>query len=223
MNKLLNVLFIVILLVQFVSCDSDNDICINSSGSANDYELSIDPFSEVSLSGPFNLRIAQDNNQKLVISAVPEVYEEMEIEVKGETLEVGFRRNITCVQVDEETWINITVPDINEIFISGASEIVSDGDISLDALQITISGTAIIELTGESNDQEISVSGIANASNFGLFSENVTIDVSGAGELEVYASETLDITVSGAATIKYKGSPAINQNISGTMELINSN
>ena len=223
MKKHLIMVPVMILLVSYVSCDSDNGICIDSSGTTNNYELEVDPFSKVSLSGPFNLRIAQDNAQKLEVSAVQEVYDEMKIEVKGETLEVSFKRNISCLQVDEDTWINITVPDINEIFVSGTSEIVSQGDVSLDAIQITVSGAAEISLTGESNDQEISVSGIIDVNNFGLSSENVSIDVSGTGDFEINASNTLEITVSGAATIKYKGTPAINQNISGVLDLVNSN
>ena len=223
MTKLINFLVIVVMLLPIISCDSNDGICIKSSSSPVDYELNVETFSKVSLSGPLNLNITQDNNQKLIISAPPEVYEEMKIEVVDETLEIGFKRNITCFEVDEETWINITVPDINDIFISGTSEIVSEGDISLDNLQITISGVATIELSGESNNQEISVSGTVNVYNFGLYSENVIIDVSGVGEFEVYATETLDITVSGVGTIKYKGTPTIEQNVSGTLDLINSN
>ena len=223
MIKQVNLFLIFILLLTYVSCDSDSGICIKSSSTPVDYELDVDSFRKVSLSGPLNLNIAQDNLQKLIISAPPEVYEEMKIEVVSETLEVGFKRNITCFQVDEETWINITVPDINDIFVSGTSEIVSEGDISLDNLQITISGVAVIELSGESNNQEISVSGTVNVYNFGLYSENVVLDVSGVGEFELYATNTLDISVSGVGTIKYKGTPTIEQNVSGTLDLINSN
>lgn len=226
MKKLVKILSVVLLLVAFVllfSCDEENGVCITGSGIINDYELSVDTFRNVSLSGPFNLRITQDNKQKLVVTADTEVYEEMKIEVKGETLEVGFKRNVNCYRADSNVWVNITVPDIDEVFISGTSEIVSEGDISLDALQITVSGVAEISLSGESNEQEISVSGTVNVNNFGLYSENVVIEVSGTGDFEVYAAELLDITVSGAATIKYKGTPVINQNASGIFELIDAN
>ena len=45
--------------------------------------------------------------------------------------------------------------------------------------------------------------------------ENVKVEISGAGDADVYASVKLYVRASGAGSVIYKGNPGINQSISG--------
>ena len=106
---------------------------------------------------------------------------------------------------------------------NGVSDIVSVGDLNLNQLAIDVSGTANVELSGQVTNQTIKVSGVLDAKNFELLSNNTTIDVSGSGDFEISCSDNLDIDVSGISNVAYKGNPSIDQDISGTLNLINAN
>ncbi|MCP2936704.1 DUF2807 domain-containing protein, partial [Salmonella enterica subsp. enterica serovar Typhimurium] len=56
----------------------------------------------------------------------------------------------------------------------------------------------------------------SDAKCFDLKSENTKVEISGAGDAEVFASVQLDARVSGAGSVKYKGNAAsVNQKVSG--------
>jgi hypothetical protein len=46
--------------------------------------------------------------------------------------------------------------------------------------------------------------------------KNVTVDLSGTGNVRVNATDTLDATDSGTGNIRYSGSPRVTQSTSGT-------
>lgn len=201
----------------------DEDLCLIGSGTVNEYQIGVEDFDNVSLFGPINLSIKQGPDISVSVDAEPEMFNALSYEVKTETLEIGFKDNVGCFETDYGVWVNITVPDIESIYQSGVSEIISDGDLTLTALQISISGTADIILSGRIENQSIVSSGEVNAENFQLLSTNTTIDVSGTADIELSCSTKLDIEVDGSAKISYKGNPSISQDVSGELNLIDAN
>jgi len=217
-------LFVILLfgLVLTQGC-KEEDLCLIGSGSVNEYQLDLDEFENVTLMGPINLRIKQGPGSEVMVEAEAEIFSQLSYSVKSRTLEIGFKGNVTCFETDYGVWVNVTVPDIETIISSGVSDIISDGDLDLDMLVLDISGTSNVELSGRVSDQMIESSGVLNAKNFELITENTEINVSGIAELEITCNEHLDIDVSGAATVSYKGYPTINQEVSGSLNLINAN
>jgi hypothetical protein len=217
-------LFVILLFASLLTqgC-SEDDLCLIGSGSLNEYTLDLDEFKNVTLIGPINLRIIQAPDSEVTVDAEPEIFSELTYEVKSGTLRIGFEENITCFETDYGVWVNVTLPDIETISSSGVSEIISDGDLELDYLELDISGTSYVELSGRVTDQIIESSGVLNTKNFELITDNTDINISGTGELEITCNDHLDIEVSGAATVSYKGNPTINQDVSGSLNLINAN
>ncbi len=209
-------------LVLNFSCDNHSE-CLTGSGSLTNYPIEVLQFDKVSLSGDINLQIKQGAEQKVTIATEPEIFAVLEYGVKGTTFEVGYEKKVNCIETAHGIWVNVVVPDIYEIVVSGRSEIVSVGDLMLDELNIIISGESKINITGEAMHQSVDISGIVNVDNFGFLSEEVEIIVSGSGDIEISAQNLLDIIVSGEATVRYKGNPQISQQVSGTLELINAN
>jgi hypothetical protein len=101
-----------------------------------------------------------------------------------------------------------------ELEVSGAGDI----KVNVDAPKVTagISGSGSVEMSGETRDFEIRLSGAGKARCYDMKSENTKVDISGAGSAEVYASVHLDAEVSGAGSVRYKGNAAnVNQQVSG--------
>jgi hypothetical protein len=183
----------------------------------------VDQFDKVELSGPVNLRITQGATQRVVVEAENGIFNEMTHEVNNETLDIGFKGNVTCFETTFGVWVNVTVPDIESIEASGTGEIISNGDIDLDKLEVNSSGTHTLTLTGQVDEMKINASGTIVVRNYELITTSTFIDISGSGDLEVNCTDLLDITVSGSATIKYKGNPQIVQDVSGSLELLDRN
>lgn len=203
-------------------CNED-ELCLIGSGTVQEYEIGVDDFDQISLIGPINLRITQGPEIEVIVDAEPEMFNALSYEVKNESLEIGFKENVTCFETDLGVWVNITVPNIEAIYQSGVSDIISDDDLSLTDLKLNISGTANVSLSGQVGNQSIISSGVVNVENFDLLSTNTDIDISGTADIELSCSDKLDIKVDGSAKLAYKGAPTISQNVSGELDLINAN
>ena len=71
-------------------------------------------------------------------------------------------------------------------------------------------------MKGETRRFTLETSGAAKAMCYGLLSEETIVDISGAGEAQVYASQKLQVDVSGAGNVSYKGEVKnISQEVSG--------
>lgn len=206
-----------------ISCNDDDDLCLTGSGTVVDYELTLSSFDQIGLNGPVNLRYRQGPVQRVIVYAEPELFGPMEYKVRNGTLEIGYKNNVRCFNTNFGVWIDVTVPELTDIALSGQGIIESDGTIEQDIISIDISGDAEINLEGEVIDQNIVVSGQVVANNFDLASENTRIVISGSADMDVACSESLDIDLSGTAVISYLGFPQIDQKVSGSLELINAN
>lgn len=206
----------------FMSCSQD-DHCLIGSGNVNNYELDLSEFNSISLSGPINLRIKQGSEQHINVIAEPEMFRPLEYKVSNGNLKIGYNGNVTCFETDYGVWVEIVVPNLTGVSISGISEVFSIGNLDLQNLKIEVSGKAFFELSGQLEDQIIISSGEIKIKNFNFKSETTSISIDGAGNLEVNCNDELEIDVRGKAVLKYKGHPTIDQRVSGSLELIESN
>ena len=204
------------------SC-SEDDLCLMGSGQISEYALELDAIDGVSLSGPINLRITQEETQNISVLAEPQMYQYLDYKVKDNILYIGYDENITCFDTDYGVWVNVTAPLIKTIYSSGVNEIISDGPIVQDHIKISSSGTANMKLSGLINEQSLSGSGVLNVKNFDLQSASTTINISGSGYMEVSCTDNLNIDVSGSAAVLYKGTPTIKKEVSGALTLNQSN
>jgi len=138
----------------------------------------------------------------------------------------------------EELTLRIYYKDLNEIDVSGAIELTSegvietkrfrievsgacDGELELDAkeLEIDISGGGEIDLAGRADRVDIRISGAGEINGLQLKSKDAQIDITGAGEVELDVEKSLDISVTGAGEIRYSGDPEVTKKVSGAGEI----
>ncbi|MCX2744132.1 DUF2807 domain-containing protein [Mangrovivirga sp. M17] len=216
-------LYLALLCLIVVSSCKDDDLCLTGSGNVIDYPLELGNFNSVALSGPINLELTQGAEQSVTISAEPEMYGPLYHKVNGNTLLVGYEDNVRCFNTNHGVWVNVVVPDISSIEAEGKSNIVSEGDLTLDQMNISNSGEAYINMSGTIDTQIINVDGKMTMKNFKVESKNIIINVVGSGDFEITCTEKLTINVEGSATVIYKGQPEIEQSSEGSLNLIDGN
>jgi hypothetical protein len=176
---------------------------IEGSGNMETRELNLKEFDAIDVGGAFELEITMGDEQKVVMTIDDNLWDNLEAEVNGSTLEIGWDKN--C-DPDGDCTVVIVVRELKEIDIHGAAEVEIEGYRG-DSFTFDVSGAAELEMDGEVDDLDISISGAGEIDTRDLKAKSVKITVSGAGEAKVYASESFEGRVSGVGSIDYWGDP----------------
>jgi hypothetical protein len=175
-------------------------------------------FSTVELSGGGELTIQKTGTESLSISAEDNLLPRLTSEVSNNTLILGTKPNTTILPQQPVTY-TVTVKDLTGVAVSGSGNI-RVPDLTTSALDISISGSGTITVTGTVSDQDLEISGSGRYEAAQLSSKNVKAEISGSGTANVLATDVLDVEISGSGTVTYTGNPQVEQEISGSGNLI---
>ena len=100
-----------------------------------------------------------------------------------------------------------------DVDLSGSCDITLE--ISAPKITADVSGACSVKLKGETKEFKIQGSGSTDIKCYELVADNVDLDISGAGNAEVYANVKLNGEISGAASVNYKGTAQTNIHTSG--------
>jgi hypothetical protein len=100
-----------------------------------------------------------------------------------------------------------------DIDLSGSCDITLE--ISAPKITADVSGACSVKLKGDTKEFKIQGSGSTDIKCFDLVADNVDLDISGAGDAEVYANVKLSGDISGAASVNYKGTAQTDIHTSG--------
>jgi hypothetical protein len=176
---------------------------IEGSGNMETRELDLKSFDEIEVGGAFDLEITLGDEQKVLMTIDDNLWENLEVEVSGSTLEIDWDKS--C-EPDGECKVEIVVRELKSMDIHGAAEVEIEGYHG-DTFNFDVSGAAELEMDGEVDNLEIHVSGAGEIDTRELKAKSVEISVSGAGEAKVFASESFEARVSGVGSIDYWGEP----------------
>jgi hypothetical protein len=88
-------------------------------------------------------------------------------------------------------------------------------DLQATALRVSGSGALDARIAGRVDNEEVSISGAGSYRADELHADHASVDVSGIGNVVVYAGDTLRATISGAGNIEYLGDPQVTEDVSG--------
>ena len=176
---------------------------IEGSGDMETRELSLKEFDEIDIGGAFDLEITLGDEQKVVMTIDDNLWDNLEAEVHGRTLEIGWDKS--C-EPDGECTVVIVVRELRAMDIHGAADVEIEGYHG-DSFIFNVSGAAELEMDGEVDKLDIHVSGAGDIDTRELKAKSVEISVSGAGDAKVFASESFEGRVSGVGNINYWGDP----------------
>lgn len=188
--------------------------------------------------------LVQGPQQEVIVEGTERVLSDLITEVKGGKLTIrmpnrwSFRRN-------DELKIYITMPEIDELSLSGSARLMAESPIRTEDIRISISGSGRIEieefaasdltasisgsgrlnLGGNQNLEncKIAISGSGRYESSDLPVEKVDATISGSGSCRVHALSDLIVRISGSGNVMYTGNPLIDARISGSGKVINNN
>ena len=101
--------------------------------------------------------------------------------------------------------------------ISGSGEI--ENHIVCRSFKASVSGSGHLDITGSAADMEITVSGSGNLNLSEFQTNNAALNISGAGNVQVWVLDHLNARISGAGRVQYRGNPIIDFSGAGIKRL----
>lgn len=197
------------------------------------------PFDRLMVSGIAKVELAQGDRDAVTVVGDADVQ-------RG--VQVNLHRNELVVSTDgdwkfwnrEPILLRVQMREVRQVHISGLTDMVATkpirtnelrihisgkGDVKLadvqaDRLRFEISGAGDGEISGKVQELQLRVSGAGKLNAEKLKAAVAVVNISGAANTDVWATDELRINVSGVGSVNYWGNPQVRQNVS-TMANIN--
>ncbi len=185
---------------------------IAGSGTRKTEKKELPAFRAVETSGAFDVEVTCQKPQNIEIEADDNLLPLVETDVADGVLHVGMKQNYHSSKL---ITLRISITDLKRININGAGTARIE-NVKNEKLEIDSAGAAKINANGETGFVKITNAGAGLIDVHELRAAKADVSLSGAGQVEVYASEQLDVSISGVGRVTYSGHPkVINKNISG--------
>lgn len=207
----------------------------------------VDKFTDISLRVAATVHLQQGEPQSLEIIAKSSTLEDLITEVKDGKLIIRFPNKDFFWKPFQpgEITINITVPEITGLGVSGSGDIIAAdgiktkdlelavsgsgnikiGDLDAVAVKSIISGSGNIVLSGSkaAEDLSVAISGSGDFKGLDYNADDVNIRVSGSGNVGVQANKNLNVRLAGSGDVTYKGHPLVDQSVAGSGKVKHAN
>ena len=189
----------------------------------------------VELHASFDVYISEGSPAGVRIEAEENIIPHIEMHVLNGVLNIEEEDNIR-LRPRKPVKIYITSPGYSKIQVHSSGNIIGQtkitndakldlsvsgsGELKLDVdapeIEANVSGSGEMHLSGDTKKISGDVTGSGELKAMNLKSEEADLQVSGSGNIDVYASIKLDANISGSGDVRYKGEAKINTNISGS-------
>jgi hypothetical protein len=195
-------------------------------------------FTKVSFGVAGDLFIKIGPEFHLVIEGDKRILDEIETVVSGDRLMIKKDNWRFSFNNDERVTINLTMPQIEGLGVSGSGKAQIMDKVEADHLSLSVSGSGkiitaelnaddlncgisgsgdiILDSGGSVDNGDISISGSGDFSGDGVEIDHLNVSVSGSGNCRCKAGDTLEAHVSGSGNVSYFGNPKVNARVSGS-------
>jgi len=218
----------------FTSCREIFAKRMRGNGNVTTQTRSAGQFNSVEVSGSINVYARQDSSASIRVEADENLQQYIETRNDGGVLVIRSQEGYN-LRPSRQIKVYVSTGTFKSFEASGACDLFSEGkitsasevsydlsgscDVTMDVnapkVSADASGACTIKLTGQTKDFHVHGSGSTDIKSFDLLAENVDLDISGAGDAEIYASVKISGTISGAASVKYKGAAQTDIHTSG--------
>lgn len=207
---------------------------VRGNGDVVEATENVQDFSHLVFAGSGDLFIEQGFEESLRMEVEENLIDYMDINVRGDTLTIGIKEGVN-LRPTEPMLFYLDVKDLESITLAGSGfvevpefqaeklnlTLSGSGNIIIDYLEALslvakITGSGNIEISGELEDQDVSIVGSGDYDARGLESAIADVVISGSGTAEIRVEEKLDVLISGSGNVRYYGSPRIDQTITGS-------
>jgi len=185
---------------------------VRGHGKMMSHSIQSDNFTGLNINGAYELTFLQSPEYSVTLEIQENLFQYVKVDVQDSVLQISNSVKFYTNARNTPRLI-ISAPDLNSLDFYGA--VIANMDLNVDILNVSLSGAGDVTLTGSANILDINNSGAASIKTYNMISKDVSVSVTGAGIVEVFASDTLDISISGVSMVRYDGDPQLIQTVSG--------
>lgn len=219
--------------------DDGLQTCIRGEGGIVTEELNMSSFTGFDLQIAADVYVTQGSEFKVVAEGQANIIRDLELDVRNGFWQIEFDR---CVRRMDDLRIYITMPEIDEIEVSGSGSVYGEnvfdvndillridgsGDMDLalnaDDIEANIDGSGGIRLEGTADDIFLRITGSGLFRAFDLTCNTANVRVDGSGDAEVSVETELNVRITGSGDVLYKGNPSVDADIDGSGRIIDAN
>jgi len=203
-------------------------------GNLKTEKMNFTDFNSVDVGWAFDLTLNQGNSYSVAITADEKIFDLIEVTQTENKLSIGFKDGTMPGNLFRKA--EITMPELDELILTGASKGVIDGyssstqiylelsgassldtsDLEVHDIEIEVSGASSLTSEGTGNNLSAIVSGASKIDLSKLSLNDADMQVTGASKVTINIDGRLDAQVSGASTLEYLGEPTLGEiNTSG--------
>jgi len=233
MKQLLFILALAV--VSLPSCRYAFGKRVSGNGNVKTEDRQLNNFSSVSSHGPYDVFLSQDSSYKVSVEAEDNLLPYIETYVENNELKVRTKEGY-WLRNKRKITVHVSGPSFTAIRTVGSGDIISDAQITntsaieLEAtgsgnikvklsapdVKAEVTGSGNIDLQGETKEFKGRIVGSGNIKAYDMKSENASVEISGSGNAEVFASMKSSVEVNGSGDVRYKGDGQVSSNIHGS-------
>lgn len=226
-----------VLTMSATGCGERGIFCHRPEGPNVTQTLILDDLTGFELQIAADITLRQGETQTITVTGAQNHIDLLKTDVNNGIWKIKYTE---CTRGANDLHIDITVPDITYLAISGSGDVETDGRFTLQSnVKVEISGSGDLELeveasrleskiTGSGNmtlagsapDADHTITGSGKIEAFGLATDNTDAEISGSGNMKIAVAKNLNATISGSGDIYYTGNPAVTTRISGSGNVI---
>ncbi|GAB2790748.1 hypothetical protein GCM10027275_39600 [Rhabdobacter roseus] len=204
--------------------------------------FNVSNFSRLSMGSAFQVEVRQGSQYSLKATGDQQDLDDLEASVSNRTLRVRYQENKRRNR-RERISITITMPTLEGVDFSGASQVNVSGfndtksmainisgaskvtmDVSAERVSLDLSGASVLTLNGKGNVLNGRISGASVFKGKDFPVKEANLDASGASNAAIVANASLTAEASGASTISYSGNAReVRSSTSGASSIRRSN
>ncbi len=191
-------------------------------------KFDVSEFSKIHISGSFETEITKSDSYQVRVAANNSFFRNVDVKNEGDTLHISHSRHIGWRAALIRPRIEISLPDLKELKLSGAVSVKLegftssesfkldmsgasslDGDINTGTIDLEMSGASRTRLTGSTRDAVVRASGAIRINLQEFTIENAAVKLGGASRMSAYVTGRLDARISGASYFGWRGEPVM--------------
>jgi len=173
---------------------------VTGSGELATWDMVYTDFDEIEVGSAFEVEVSRADAFLVRITIDKKLYEYLDIDQRGHTLRIRLKPN--HIYTDTTQRAIVTLPDLQRLELSGASEADVSGFSVTHTLDFELSGASRMELGHTiAGDSKFSLSGASKVNGY-IETDNGRFEVSGASQLTLKGNaDNIDIEASGASDV----------------------
>lgn len=188
-------------------------------------EVKVETFSKLSLSVPGTVHLRQGSPQKVEVDGSKEMFDKIEFETDGNKLKIISNDGLFNWGSGDEIKVNIyvTVEHIDGISVNGSGQVVGENKISASDLELKLNGSGSLQIDASvTGALDIAVSGSGNVKVTGSC-KDLESQLSGSGRIEIASTinDVAEFSISGSGKINAQGTAnTVKASVSGSGKLL---